>query len=61
MSLGGVEIPKGGHAGRVRFQVIWPRGGEVPRDLAPGGRNHGGGGAKSLGHRVKPGLVMYTR
>ena len=48
---GGVEIPKGGRAGSARSLGIWPRGGgEIPRDLAPGGgRYHGG--AKSLGHR----------
>ena len=60
---GGGEIPKGGRAGRARSGLgIWPRGDEVPRDLAPvgtrslgiwprGGEITGGGGAKSLGHR----------
>ena len=42
---GGGEISEGGRAGRARFLGIWPRG-EIPRDLAPGGRDHGG--AKSL-------------
>ena len=36
---GGGEIPKGGRAGRARSLGIWPAGGEIPRDLAPGGRN----------------------
>ena len=46
MSLGGGggEIPKGARAGRARSLGIWPRGREIPRDLAPGGRVHGGGG-----------------
>ena len=42
MSLGGGgggEIPKGGRAGRARSLGIWPQGGEIPRDLAPGGPN----------------------
>ena len=44
MSLGGGgEIPKGGRAGRARSLGIWPQGGEIPRDLAPEGRDHGGG------------------
>ena len=45
MSLGGGgrEIPKRGRAGRARSQGIWPRGGgEIPRDLAPGGEITGG-------------------
>ena len=44
MSLGGGggEIPKGGRAGRARSLGIWPRGGEIPRDLAPGGEITGG-------------------
>ena len=41
---GGGEIPKGGRAGRARSLGIWPRGGEIPRDLAPGGEITGGGG-----------------
>ena len=43
-------------------------GGEIPkegsRDLAPGGGGGGAnlwGGAKSLRHRVKPGLAVFTR
>ena len=45
MSLGGGggEIPKGGCAGRVRSLGIWPGGGEISRDLAPGGRDHAEG------------------
>ena len=52
MSLGGGggEIPKGGRAGRARSLGIWP-GGEIPRDLVPGGKITGG--AKSLGHRFE--------
>ena len=57
MSLrGGGEIPKGGRAGRARSLGIWPRGGEIPRDLAPGGRDHGG--TKSMRHRDT--VNMYT-
>ena len=43
MSLGGGggEIPKGGRAGRARSLGIWP-GGEIPRDLVPGGKITGG-------------------
>ena len=75
VSLGGEggEIPKGGRAGRARSLGIWPPGGARslgiwPRGGArslgiwpPGGRDHGGG-AKSLGHRVKtnPGCVYTT-
>ena len=37
---------------RVENLGIWPRGrGEMPRDLARGGRDHGG--PKSLGHRYE--------
>ena len=76
MSLGGEggEIPKGGRAGRGEIpRDLAPRGGEIPRDLAPGGgeipgdlapggARSRGGGAKSLGHRVKtnPGCVYTT-
>ena len=34
---GGGEIPKGGRAGRARTLGIWPRGDDIPRDLATGG------------------------
>ena len=62
---GGGEIHKGGRAGRARSLGIWPRGGEIPRELAP----ERGGGAISRGGgrnpwdtglvltRVEPGLV----
>ena len=49
MSLGGgSEIPKGGRAGRARSLGIWPRE----------GRDHGG--AKSLGHRDKGDVRVFT-
>ena len=49
------EIPKdggggGGGAGRARSQGIWPRGVEIPSDLAPGGKEITEG-AKPPGHR----------
>ena len=49
---GGGEIPKGGCAGRARSLGIWPPGGRDPWGFGPGGRDHGG--AKSLGHRIRP-------
>ena len=44
---GGGEIPKGGRAGKARFLGIWP-GGEIPRDLGPGGEIPG-----------TPGISLY--
>ena len=52
MSLGGgggTRSVKGGAQGGRDHQRFGPGGDEIPRDLAPGGRDHGG--AKSLGHR----------
>ena len=60
---GGGEIPKEGRAGRARSLGIWPRGGEIPRELAPEGGGDDFTGGRNLWDtglvltRVEPGLV----
>ena len=39
---GGARSLKGERAERSRFLGIWPPGDEIPRDLAPVVRDHGG-------------------
>ena len=64
---GGGEIPKGGgRAGRARPLGIWPRGREIPRDLARGGgeitgeQNPWDTGITTLGISLNRGSTVFA-